>query len=198
MKDRIAVDGKEIKVPAKKTYIMLNKPDAVVSTAMDPEGRKTVLDCVPFEGRLYPVGRLDYHTQGLILLTDDGDAAYRLTHPKYEIERKYVAVIKGDITRRELKQASGRCGGYCRSRGRGAHGAGKGGGYRPYGAYGNGERDNTRGQKNRQVRRMLEAVGKEVLKLTRVRMGELQLGNLAVGECRELNSVEIAYLNRLK
>ena len=78
VKDRIAVDGKEIKVPAKKTYIMLNKPDAVVSTAMDPEGRKTVLDCVPFEGRLYPVGRLDYHTQGLILLTDDGDAAYRL------------------------------------------------------------------------------------------------------------------------
>ena len=195
-KDRIAVDGKEIKVPAKKTYIMLNKPDAVVSTAMDPEGRKTVLDCVPFEGRLYPVGRLDYHTQGLILLTDDGDAAYRLTHPKYEIEKEYIAVIKGDITRHELNRLQA-----------GVVIAVPEGEVRtaPAKAAVIGRTEHTatvsviiHEGRNRQVRRMLEAVGKEVLKLTRVRMGELQLGNLAAGECRELNSVEIAYLNRLK
>ena len=101
-KDCVTVDGTNIRKPEKKIVIMLNKPDYVMSTAHDPEGRDTVVQLVPSEQRLFPVGRLDYHTEGLILLTNDGEIAYRLTHPKYEIEKEYVAVIKGRLERREL------------------------------------------------------------------------------------------------
>lgn len=192
-KDTILVDGKAISLPPRRVYIMLNKPDGVISSAYDPEGRRTVLDCVPFERRLYPVGRLDYHTQGLILLTDDGDAAYHLTHPKYEIEKEYIAVVKGEVSRSEiLKLQSGVV-------------LEDGVKTAPAKAAITDMTEHTvtlsiiiHEGRNRQVRRMLEAVGKEVLMLTRVRMGELYLGNLKSGESRELNSVETAYLNSLK
>ncbi len=190
--DRVLVNGKRISLPARRVYIMLNKPNAVVSTAYDPEGRKTVLDCVPYEERLYPVGRLDYHTEGLILLTNDGDAAYRLTHPKYEIEKEYVAVIKNQISRSEiLKLQSGVVIDDVKTA------------PAKVAVIDMTEHTTTLSiiiheGRNRQVRKMLESVDKEVLRLTRVRMGDLYLGNLDSGQCRELNSVEIAYINRLK
>lgn len=191
-KDIVVFDGQQIQPAEKRVYIMLYKPDKVISTANDPEGRKTVLDLIETKQRLYPVGRLDYHTEGLILLVNDGDAAYHLTHPKFEIEKEYLAVIAGGIEREEiLKLQSGviidgiktspckikRC-------------------------------DATEHTtslsvilhegRNRQVRKMFEAVGKNVLHLTRIRHGELVLSGLKPGQWRYLNAEEIAYLENLK
>lgn len=191
-KDCIAVDGKTIKKPEKKIVIMLNKPDYVMSTAHDPEGRDTVVQLAPSEQRLFPVGRLDYHTEGLILLTNDGEIAYRLTHPKYEIEKEYVAVIKGRLERRELlKLQSGvEIDGELTA---------------PAKVKIIGQTEHTTSVsmiihegRNRQIRKMLEAVGKEVLQLTRIRMGELFLGKLKSGEYRLLNGSEMSYLNQLR
>ena len=191
-KDIVVFDGQQIQPAEKRVYIMLYKPDKVISTANDPEGRKTVLDLIETKQRLYPVGRLDYHTEGLILLVNDGDAAYHLTHPKFEIEKEYLVVIAGGIEREEiLKLQSGviidgiktapckikRC-------------------------------DATEHTtsllvilhegRNRQVRKMFEAVGKNVLHLTRIRHGELVLSGLKPGQWRYLNAEEIAYLENLK
>lgn len=190
--DIVVFDGQQIKPAEKRVYIMLYKPDKVVSTASDPEGRKTVLDLVDVKQRLYPVGRLDYHTEGLILLVNDGDAAYHLTHPKFEIEKEYLAVIAGKIEREEiLKLQSGvvidgaktapckiKC---C---------------------------DTTEHTtslsiilhegRNRQVRKMFETIGKNVLHLTRMRHGEIMLSGLKPGQWRYLNPQEIAYLETLK
>ena len=191
-KDIVVFDGQQIQPAEKRVYIMLYKPDKVISTANDPEGRKTVLDLIETKQRLYPVGRLDYHTEGLILLVNDGDAAYHLTHPKFEIEKEYLAVIAGGIEREEiLKLQSGviidgiktapckikRC-------------------------------DATEHTtslsvilhegRNRQVRKTFEAVGKNVLHLTRIRHGELVLSGLKPGQWRYLNAEEIAYLENLK
>lgn len=191
-KDIVVFDGQQIQPAEKRVYIMLYKPDKVISTANDPEGRKTVLDLIETKQRLYPVGRLDYHTEGLILLVNDGDAAYHLTHPKFEIEKEYLAVIAGGIEREEiLKLQSGviidgiktapckikRC-------------------------------DATEHTtslsvilhegRNRQVRKMFEAIGKNVLHLTRIRHGELVLSGLKPGQWRYLNAEEIAYLDNLK
>ncbi len=190
--DVVTFDGKKIKPSSKKVYIMLNKPVGVVSTASDPEGRTTVVELVDAKTRLYPVGRLDYNTQGLILLVNDGDAAYHLTHPKFEIEKEYVAVIAGEISRQEVLKLQG-------------------------GVVIDGIKtapakvtvteitEHTTSLsvtihegRNRQVRKMFEAVGKKVLHLTRIRHGELNLGNLKPGEWRNLTSKEVKYLEDLK
>lgn len=191
-KDCVTVDGTNIRKPEKKIVIMLNKPDYVMSTAHDPEGRDTVVQLVPSEQRLFPVGRLDYHTEGLILLTNDGEIAYRLTHPKYEIEKEYVAVIKGRLERRELlKLQSGvEIDGELTA---------------PAKVKIVGQTEHTTSVsmiihegRNRQIRKMLEAVEKEVLQLTRIRMGELFLGKLKPGEYRLLNGSEMGFLNQLR
>ena len=191
-KDCVTVDGTNIRKPEKKIVIMLNKPDYVMSTAHDPEGRDTVVQLVPSEQRLFPVGRLDYHTEGLILLKNDGEIAYRLTHPKYEIEKEYVAVIKGRLERRELlKLQSGiEIDGELTA---------------PAKVKIVGQTEHTTSVsmiihegRNRQIRKMLEAVEKEVLQLTRIRMGELFLGKLKPGEYRLLNGSEMSYLNQLR
>ena len=191
-KDIVVFDGQQIQPAEKRVYIMLYKPDKVISTANDPEGRKTVLDLIETKQRLYPVGRLDYHTEGLILLVNDGDAAYHLTHPKFEIEKEYLVVIAGGIEREEiLKLQSGviidgiktapckikRCDAteHTTSLSLILHEG-----------------------RNRQVRKMFEAVGKNVLHLTRIRHGELVLSGLKPGQWRYLNAEEIAYLENLK
>lgn len=190
--DTVLFDGKKLKAQNKKVYIMLYKPDKVVSTASDPEGRKTVLDLVDVSFRLYPVGRLDYHTEGLILLVNDGDAAYRLTHPKFEIEKEYLCVISGEIKREEVLTLCA-------------------------GVYLDGEKtapakvkvveqtEHTTSLsviihegKNRQVRRMFEAIGKKVIHLTRMRHGEIVLSGLKKGEWRYLNAQEVEYIENLK
>ncbi len=190
--DTVRFDGVKLNHEKKNIYIMLYKPDKVMSTAFDPEGRKTVLDLVDVKQRLYPVGRLDYHTEGLILLVNDGDAAYHLTHPKFEIEKEYLAVISDTISREDvLKLQSG--------------------------VYIDGEKTASAKVKvtditehttslsviihegrNRQVRKMFEAIGKKVLHLTRMRHGELLLTGLKPGEWRYLTQEEIDYINDLK
>ncbi len=190
--DTVLFDGKKLKLQNKKVYIMLYKPDKVVSTASDPEGRKTVLDLVNVPFRLYPVGRLDYHTEGLILLVNDGDAAYRLTHPKFEIEKEYLCVISGEIKREEVLAL---CAGVILDGEKTA----------PAKVKVIEQTDHTTSLsviihegKNRQVRRMFEAIGKKVIHLTRMRHGEIVLSGIKKGQWRYLSSQEIEYIENLK
>lgn len=190
--DTVLFDGKKLKAENKKAYIMLYKPDKVVSTASDPEGRKTVIDLVDVPFRLYPVGRLDYHTEGLILLVNDGDAAYRLTHPKFEIEKEYLCVIAGEIKREEVLAL---CAGVILDGEKTA----------PAKVKVVEQTDHTTSLsviihegKNRQVRRMFETIGKKVIHLTRMRHGEIVLSGLKKGQWRYLNAQEIEYIENLK
>ena len=164
-----------------------------MSTSSDPEGRVTVTQLIDLPYRLYPVGRLDYNTSGLILLTNDGDAAYRLTHPKYEIEKEYLAVIKGEIDRRDILKLE-----------RGVQ-IEENTVTAPAKIQVVGGTQHTvtlsitiHEGRNREVRKMLEAINKELLSLMRIRIGGINLGKLPSGEYRELNSTELAYISSLK
>ena len=101
-KDKVFVDGKEIKLVNDFVYLKLNKPKGYICSAKDEKGRKTIYDLIPdAKGRLFSIGRLDYNTEGLILITNDGNLAYKLTHPTYEIEKEYIVVIEGKIKESE-------------------------------------------------------------------------------------------------
>lgn len=191
--DKVELDGKLLQEQPKYVYIMLNKPEKVMSTSSDPEGRVTVTQLIDLPYRLYPVGRLDYNTSGLILLTNDGDAAYRLTHPKYEIEKEYLAVIKGEIDRRDILKLE-----------RGVQ-IEENTVTAPAKIQVVGGTQHTvtlsitiHEGRNREVRKMLEAINKELLSLMRIRIGGINLGKLPSGEYRELNSTELAYISSLK
>lgn len=191
--DKVELDGKLLQEQPKYVYLMLNKPEKVMSTSSDPEGRVTVTQLIDLPYRLYPVGRLDYNTSGLILLTNDGDAAYRLTHPKYEIEKEYLAVIKGEIDRRDILKLE-----------RGVQ-IEENTVTAPAKIQVVGGTQHTvtlsitiHEGRNREVRKMLEAINKELLSLMRIRIGGINLGKLPSGEYRELNSTELAYISSLK
>lgn len=201
--DRVQVDGVPIERAERHIYVMLNKPGRTLSTVEDEPGaaRRTVLDLVkhPSGVRLYPVGRLDYDTRGLVLLTNDGELANRLTHPRFGIEKTYHAVVKGYVEEEALEKLekgiylaerrAGRTVGAARAAHVGLKLIKR-------------DRDRTvleltlKEGRNRQVRRMLAAVGSPVKKLERVAMGPLQLKGLAVGEWRELTKVELQALRR--
>lgn len=189
--DRVTVNGVRVENKQKRYYIMLHKPKGYVTTVKDDLGRKTVMDLVNVNARLYPVGRLDYDTEGLLLLTNDGELANRLTHPRNEINKTYIARISGILTESErvalekgvlldgVKTAPARV----RILKQDQH--------------------HTRCEvtihegKNRQVKRMFETVGKEVEFLKRVAVGELRLGGLARGSYRFLTDSEAEYLKNL-
>jgi 23S rRNA pseudouridine2605 synthase len=183
----VAVDGRPVGGAEERTVHVLHKPAGVVSTAADTHGRTTVTDLVPAPGRLYPVGRLDADTTGLILLTNDGDLAHRLTHPSFEVEKAYrVRVADPPVAARALRALRD---GVDLDDGRTAPAR-----VRAV------ERDVLEvviheGRK-RQVRRMCQAVGHEVLDLARVRFGPLALGDLAPGEHRRLTAAEVERLRR--
>jgi 23S rRNA pseudouridine2605 synthase len=184
--EAITVDGEAIRAPGARVVYALNKPAGVVSTAHDTHGRRTVVDLVPSSRRLYPVGRLDADTTGLILLTNDGDLAYALTHPRFEVPRTYRAKVEGrpgERALRTLRQGveleDGRTA-PARVRLAGAH-----------------ELELTihEGRK-RQVRRMCEAVGHRVVALQRIAFGPLRLGDLRPGHHRRLTAAEVERLRR--
>ena len=187
----VTVDQRPVHRVIGHTYLALNKPVGVVSTARDEAGRRTVLDLVATDRRLYPVGRLDYDSEGLVLLTDDGDLTLRLTHPRYGIIKEYHALIAGTLTPDRL--AALRSGvmldGVVTNRA-------------DVVALGR-DRDGTWVRfrisegRNRQIRRMCEAVGLEVVGLTRVGLGTLVLGTLRPGESRPLSRPEVVALRRL-
>jgi 23S rRNA pseudouridine2605 synthase len=183
----VAVDGAAVEVEPREVYA-LNKPAGVVSTARDTHGRPTVVSLVPSERRLYPVGRLDAETTGLILLTNDGELANSLTHPRYEVPKVYVArVAPAPVPERALRAL--RVGvelddGVVTSPARVRQ-------LRP----GVLEVQIAEGRK-RQVRRMCEAVGHRVVALERVAFGPLRLGDLAPGAYRRLSTAEVERLRK--
>ncbi|MDT2045609.1 pseudouridine synthase [Priestia aryabhattai] len=188
--DKIEVDG----VPLEReepVYFMLYKPRGVISAAKDDKDRKTVVDFFPHvEERIYPIGRLDYDTSGLILLTNDGEFANLLTHPKYEIDKVYVAKVKGIPPREKIRQLQR---GIMLEDGKTSPARAK------VLSIDKGKQTaivelSIHEGKNRQVRRMFEAIGHPVLKLKRERYANLDLRGLNAGEARELTAHEVKQL----
>jgi len=181
--DDVRVNGAPVAAEAREVW-MVNKPVGVVSTAREPGGRRPVVDLVDTPARLYPVGRLDVESSGLLLLTNDGELANRMTHPRYEVPKTYVAGLARAIGERDLERLR-----------RGVEL--EDGPTAPAEVRRLGEREIEivlREGRNRQVRRMLAAVANEVLELRRVRFGPLALGDLREGRARRLSEAEIARL----
>ncbi|MDD2396536.1 MAG: pseudouridine synthase [Tissierellia bacterium] len=189
-KDVVTVYNKRIQEKEEHIYIKLYKPEGYITTVKDQFNRKTVLDLVNIKERIYPIGRLDYDTSGLLLLTDDGDLANKLMHPKYHIFKTYEADIKGSISEDSINIL-------------------KNGilidGYKTAPAKVkliNRSQKNTSVQisihegKNRQVRKMFEKIGHRVIKLKRISFGNINLGGLMEGQWIYLTDDEIKYLKR--
>lgn len=189
-RDRIEVDGRRVAADPTYDYWILNKPDGIVTTARDPRGRPTVVDLVPSEHRLYPVGRLDMETTGLVLLTNHGELAHRMAHPRYGIERVYVARVAGvpgdadlAVLTRGIRLEDGPARALAvRVVRRAAR---------------HSQVEITMGEgRKREVRRLLDAIGYPVEQLARVGFGPLRLGRLAQGETRRLRAEEVGALLR--
>ena len=191
--DEVSIDGQPLsKEETVLEYYLMNKPKGVVCTVSDDRGRKTVMSFLPEgTGRVFPVGRLDYETEGLLLLTNDGDLAFRLTHPTSEVPKTYMARIEGTMTEKDLNRIrSGieldgvmtkKCKAHIVETNK---------------AYTKVHITITEG-KNRQVRRMFEAIGRNVEFLKRISIGTLKLTGLDRGEVRKLTEREISYLKGL-
>lgn len=185
-RDRITVDGNAVGPPAAPRVAMLNKPAGVISAARDPRGRTTVVDLVPDTPRLYPVGRLDYDSEGLILLTNDGDLAFALTHPRHGVPKTYHVWAEGEPSARVVERLA-----------RGVELDGRRtapAGVRVLGPEAPGRLTRLeivlREGRNRQIRRMCQAVGHPVHRLVRVAIGTLELGGLPPGSWRWLTPEE--------
>jgi 23S rRNA pseudouridine2605 synthase len=182
----VAVDGTALKPARERIVYAVHKPAGVVSTARDTHGRPTIVELAPKgAGRLYPVGRLDIDTTGLILLTNDGELAQKLTHPSFQVPKTYRARVRGHVSQEDLRRLRE---GLELDDGRTAPARAK--------RLDDGEVELviTEGRK-RQVRRMLEAVGHPVLELRRVAFGPLRLGGLKPGAARRLTKSEVAELS---
>ena len=186
--DDIRLDGKRVE-PQSKVYIMLNKPRGYLTTMYDPQGRRAVSELVEnVPQRVFPVGRLDKDTEGLLLMTNDGEVAYRLTHPKFEIKKTYHAVVSGVVTEESLDKV--------RAGVQLSDGVTSPAEVRVLSHQGNStsvEICITEGKK-RQIRRMCSAVGHEVIELKRVATAGVVLGDVAPGKWRYLTPEEISQL----
>lgn len=191
--DDVRVDDRRVKAAGRQRYILLNKPRGYVTTRQDPEGRRTVMDLLGgVREYVYPVGRLDYDTEGLLLLTSDGDLAAKLTHPRHEVARVYEAIVMGEPSDSALDEL--RRGIFLDGRRTSEAGITRGS------TVGKG-RDHTtkivltlREGRNRQVREMCARIGHPVRTLQRVRMGPLSLRGLPTGHWRDLSAAEVAAL----
>ena len=188
--DEIYMDNKKIETKRieEKVYFMLNKPLEVLSASSDDRGRKTVVDLIKTDKRIFPIGRLDYMTSGLILLTNDGELFNRIVHPKSEVYKKYYVKIFGEIKKKEIDELKK---GVLLDDGKTLPAKISGIKY---------DKNKTsmyisiREGRNRQVRRMIEKFGYKVLMLRREKIGELSLGDLPEGKYRELTKQEVEYL----
>lgn len=190
-RDHIRVDGARIPSPRRHVYLALNKPRGVVSTMEDPEGRTTLTDYLPRNSpRLFHVGRLDFETSGLLLMTNDGDLTQRLSHPSYEVPKTYLADVDGFMDNHALKRLE-----------KGVtleDGFVKADRIKLVSRHPSSERTMVQltlhSGANRVVRRMLDSVGFPVRKLSRIAFGPIRLGSLPVGETRELTREELGKL----
>ncbi|MFQ5722689.1 MAG: pseudouridine synthase [Candidatus Aminicenantales bacterium] len=191
-RDVVEVDGRKVKKQEDKIYIMLNKPPGFIVSLRDSFGRPTIIDLLPpFKKRLFPVGRLDYNSQGLLLLTNDGQLTFRLTHPRFKIKKVYLIRIKGELRPSQISRLE-------------------------KGIILNGKKtapaririinSTLRGLqlrieiyegRKREIRRMFEAIGCSVVYLQRIKFGPLALGNLKKGQWRYLTPREISLLKML-
>jgi 23S rRNA pseudouridine2605 synthase len=183
-KATVVVDGVPVSIRPGLVYYLLNKPRGVVTTASDPQGRRTVLDLVPREPRVFPVGRLDADTEGLLILTNDGDLAHRLTHPSFGVEKEYLAEVEGVPTPAEVRRLRS---GVVLDDGPTAPA-------RASLVPPRGLRLVIHEGRNRQVRRMCDAIGHPVVRLVRARIGPLADRQLAPGQWRHLRSEEVRAL----
>lgn len=191
LKDIVEYEGKIISKEENKVYIMLNKPEGYISSVKDEKGRDTILDIVKVKERVYPIGRLDYDSSGLLLLTNDGEIYNKIIHPRVELMKRYIAVVEGEVTGMDIKkiEIGIDIGGYITAPARiqvisydmgistieiGIHEG-----------------------KNRQIRKMFAALNHEVFSLKRVSIGEIKLGYLKRGEYRNLNEDELNYITKL-
>ncbi|MCF7823958.1 MAG: rRNA pseudouridine synthase [Candidatus Marinimicrobia bacterium] len=189
--DQVIFQGKEIKLESSHSYYLLNKPGQVITTTSDPYGRATIIDLVPSRERLYPVGRLDYDTTGAILLTNDGDLAYRLTHPKFQIQKIYSVRVLGQVSQSDLDQI-------------------------PLGINIEAKtpaiaeilnvtftdrytelRMVLREGRKREIKRIFMALGHKVVRLHREQFAFLRVDDLPTGKFRELSSEEVKNLKEL-
>lgn len=188
--DVVLLDGQKVLLTEKAVYILLNKPAQVVTTLDDPQGRRKVSDLLQgINERVYPVGRLDYDTEGLLVLTNDGDLAYRLTHPKHKVDKVYIAVVKGEVTDKVIDTLRS---GVMLEDGRTMPAKVR----RLAGGSQTTLEITIHEGKNRQVRRMCEAVGHPVIALKRVGFGPLALGGIEPGSYRHLNKQELRSLQQ--
>ena len=184
--DEVDVDGTRIGLSSHFVYYLLNKPKGVMSTVSDPQGRPTVLDGLPALPRVYPVGRLDIDTEGLILLTNDGELTHRISHPSGLCEKEYLVAVDGSPSPGALRSLRE--------------------GVELHDGVSAPAKVSVQGKgllkivltegRNRQVRRMCEAVGHPVLRLVRTRIGSISVGRLRPGEWRELSTAELRGLER--
>lgn len=186
--DQVCVDGKPINIK-KNEYYILNKPKGYICSVSDEKGRKTVLDLMPQNaGRIYPVGRLDYDSEGLIILTTDGELAQHLTHPSNNVPKTYLVKVEGRLTETDLNpiRSGIEIDGYLTKKCK-AHIVET-------------NKEYTKVHitlfegKNREIRKMFAAIGKEITLLKRIKIGELTLKGLNRGEYRKLSKQEVEYL----
>ena len=187
-RDDIRVDGRRIKVAERRLYLLVNKPRGYVSTRSDPEKRPTVLDLLQgIREYVYPVGRLDYDSEGLIILTNDGDLAAKLTHPRHGVARVYEARVLGEPDDHDIDRLQ-----------KGVMIDGQRTGPAEVKALGPGQlRVTVREGRNRQVRKMCDAIGHPVTKLTRVAIGPIHDSKLKRGQWREMTDAEVRKLREV-
>lgn len=194
-KDIVEVDGVPINQEEKKVYILLNKPEGYITTVKDQFDRPSVLDILKdVDERVYPVGRLDYETSGLLILTNDGDLTYKLTHPKHEVEKTYLAMVNGIITPEEKRRFENGLQIEDYTTAKAKLKIVKVNEEKNYSVC----KITIREGRNRQVRKMCKAINHPVRNLRRIQMGRINIRGLEVGEYRNLTDEEVAYLKSVK